>query len=134
MDVLEPGQIWVHAFQFSQQQVIDFAKVTGDDNPVHLDTAYAATTAFKRPIVHGMLGACVFSKVFGTICPGPGSLYLSQTLDFKQALVVDTGYEARFTVVEEAGRKRFKIRTQIFDRLAGTEMVDGEALLRVMKR
>jgi len=134
MNSLETGQIWTHKFSFSQNQVAEFAKVTGDDNPVHLDADYAAKTAFKRPIVHGMLGACVFSKVFGTIYPGPGSLYLSQTLDFKGALVVDTDYEALFTVVEEVAKKRFRIRTRIVEVSTGAELVDGEAVIRITNR
>ena len=86
------------AFRFSQADVIDFARVTGDNNPLHLDADYAATTPFKRPIIHGMLGASVFTKVLGTEFPGYGSVYLGQTLEFLRPMFVDTDYEAVFTV------------------------------------
>ena len=69
-----------HLFSFTQKDVEAFAKVTGDNNPVHLDESYAAKTMFKRPIMHGMLGATVFSKVFGTMFPGEGTIYLSHYL------------------------------------------------------
>ena len=87
-----------YAFRFSQADVADFARVTGDNNPLHLDDDYAATTSFKRPIIHGMLGASVFTKVLGTEFPGYGSVYLGQTLEFLRPMFVDTDYEAVFTV------------------------------------
>ncbi|GAB3808428.1 MaoC family dehydratase [Spirosoma humi] len=87
-----------YAFRFSQADVTDFARVTGDNNPLHLDADFAAQTPFKRPIIHGMLGASVFTKVLGTEFPGYGSVYLGQTLEFLRPMFVDTDYEATFTV------------------------------------
>ena len=130
MDQLEPGASWTHEFSFTQEQVNDFARITGDNNPLHLDPVYAATTAFRRPIMHGMLSACVFSKVFGTINPGPKSIYLSQTIEFQGALYVDTRYRAEFTVKESDGKRRC-IQTQILDPESGKVLTNGEAWLRV---
>lgn len=87
-----------YSFRFSQADVIDFARVTGDNNPLHLDADFAAQTPFKRPIIHGMLGASVFTKVLGTEFPGYGSVYMGQTLEFLRPMFVDTDYEATFTV------------------------------------
>ncbi len=87
-----------YAFRFSQADVIAFAQVTGDNNPLHLDAEFAAQTPFKRPIIHGMLGASVFTKVLGTEFPGYGSVYLGQTLEFLRPMFVDVDYEAVFTV------------------------------------
>ena len=87
-----------YVFRFSQADVVDFARITGDNNPLHLDADFAATTPFKRPIIHGMLGASVFTKVLGTEFPGYGSVYLGQTLEFLRPMFVDTHYEATFTV------------------------------------
>jgi acyl dehydratase len=129
---MELGQTWKHEFCFSQDQVNAFAKVTGDTNPLHLDPEYAAQTAFKQPIIHGMLGACVFSKVFGTIFPGPKSIYLSQNLDFKRALLPGNTYLAQFEVIEALPeKKRFKVQTTILNPKSGDLMTDGEAWLRV---
>ncbi|MGA9763463.1 MAG: MaoC family dehydratase, partial [Rhodomicrobium sp.] len=60
-----------------------FAQVSGDVNPIHLDDAYAKETPFRRRIAHGMLSAAYISAVFGTKLPGPGCIYISQTLNFK---------------------------------------------------
>lgn len=87
-----------YAFRFSQDNVVDFARVTGDNNPLHLDADFASQTPFKRPIIHGMLGASVFTKVLGTEFPGYGSVYLGQTLEFLRPMFVDTDYEATFIV------------------------------------
>ena len=98
MQSFEPGATHRHSFRFSQTDVDAFAQVTGDNNPLHLDAAYAAQTPFKRPIIHGMLGASIFTKVLGTEFPGYGSGYLAQTLEFLRPMFVETDYEAVFTV------------------------------------
>ena len=72
------GLSYEHEFSFSQDSVKRFAEVTGDNNPIHLDSVYAATTPFKKPIMHGFLSGSIFSKVFGTIYPGEGTIYLKQ--------------------------------------------------------
>ena len=87
-----------HRFRFSQADVVDFARVTGDNNPLHVDPDFAAQTIFKRPIIHGMLGASIFTKVLGTEFPGYGSVYLGQTFEFLRPMYVETDYEATFTV------------------------------------
>ena len=92
------GQTYSHEFRFSQDDVIAFANATGDKNPVHIDADYAAKTQFKRPIMHGMLSASLFSKVFGTLFPGEGTIYLKQSLNFLKPMYVDTDYVAEFVV------------------------------------
>lgn len=105
-----------HAFRFTQADVEEFARVTGDNNPLHLDAEFAATTAFKRPIIHGMLGASVFTKVLGTQFPGFGSVYLKQTLEFMRPMFVETDYEAVFTIIGiNPDKHTAEISTEIFD-------------------
>jgi len=112
----EIGSQFTHSFKFSQEDVAAFARVTGDTNPLHLDADYAATTAFKRPIIHGMLGASVFTKVLGTEYPGYGSIYVSQTLNFLRPMFVDTDYEAVFTITNLNPEKNMaEISTEILD-------------------
>jgi len=94
------GSIYRHHVKFSQSEVEKFSNITGDNNPIHLDHEYASKTKFKKPIVHGMLTASVFSKVFGTLFPGDGSIYLSQDINFKAPVYVDRLYSAEFEVME----------------------------------
>lgn len=123
------GDTFDHTFSFTQEDVISFAKVTGDNNPVHLDEAYAASTIFKRPIIHGMLGATVFSKVFGTIFPGEGTIYLNQNLQFMRPMLVDTNYTAHFEVLEiDREKHRATINTSVLNE-EGKKVVDGIAIL-----
>jgi acyl dehydratase len=122
------SQIYTHEFRFSQEEVARFAEVTGDKNPVHLDPEYAAKTMFKRPIMHGMLGASLFSKVFGTLFPGEGTIYLKQSLNFLKPMYVETDYVAEFTVKEIIKDKnRAIIETLIKDKANNFVCTSGEA-------
>ena len=118
-----------YTFSFSQEQVIAFAEVTGDNNPIHLDEAYAKTTVFKQRILHGFLGASVFSKVFGTMFPGEGTVYLKQSMSFLRPMIADTNYKAIFTVSKVFSEKnRAIVKTEVFnDR--NKAMISGEALI-----
>jgi acyl dehydratase len=89
-----------HTFEFSQQQVAQFADVTGDHNPIHLDATYAASTPFQKPIMHGFLSGSVFSKVFGTIYPGEGTIYIEQQMIFKRPMFPGQRYIAKFTLID----------------------------------
>lgn len=125
--MIEVNQVFTHDFQFSQQEVTQFAEVTGDKNPVHTDPDYAAKTMFKRPIMHGMLGASLFSKVFGTLFPGEGTIYLKQTLNFLKPMYVDTPYQAVFTVKEVLKDKNRAIVETVIKDNDGKLCTSGEA-------
>lgn len=124
------GTIYRHKFSFTQDDVILFAQVSGDNNPLHLDEAFAATTAFKRPIIHGALASSIFSKIMGTEFPGFGSVYLKQVSEYKRPMFVDTEYEAVFTVssINEA-KHTAEITTEIFDVLSNKKTTEGMALI-----
>ena len=125
---LHLNQTFSTNFSFSQQDVADFARVTGDNNPVHLDEEFASKTIFKTRIMHGMLGACVFSKVFGTLFPGEGTIYLSQSVNFLKPMYVDVIYEAHFEVMEILEKNRARISTTILTN-EGKKVVVGEAVV-----
>lgn len=126
--MIEVGTTYTHSFSFTQEEVVRFAEVTGDKNPVHLDAAYAATTMFKRPIMHGFLGGAVFSKVFGTLFPGEGTIYLKQSMAFMRPMYVDTKYEVRMTVKEVNKEKhRATVDTLVVDVASGETTISGEA-------
>ena len=125
---IQLNEIYKHEFSFTQGDIIKFAEVTGDKNPVHLDAEYASTTLFKVPIMHGMLGASLFSKVFGTLFPGEGTIYLKQSLSFLKPMFVDTVYEAVFTVKDiNTEKHRATIETTIIDKTTGALCTSGEA-------
>lgn len=93
---MEVGDAFTYRYHFSQADVQTFADLTGDNNPLHLDADYAATTPFKRPIMHGMLSASVFARVFGRNFGGTGGVHLSQLLEFVRPMYPDTDYDANF--------------------------------------
>lgn len=64
---------------FSDDDIIEFSKISKDDNPIHIDAGYAAKSIFKKRVVHGVLLISMFSKIFGTMYPGNGGIYLSIT-------------------------------------------------------
>ena len=126
--LLEVGDTYTHTFSFTQAQVIEFANLTGDKNPLHLDAEYAATTVFKKPIIHGLFGMSVFSKIMGMEFPGEGSIYMSHSLEFKRPMYVEVSYEAIFTVAE-IDRKRHTaiVNTQVFNSQTKKITIDGHS-------
>lgn len=84
----------------SQKDIVLFAACSGDVNPVHLDKDYAATTAFGEPIAHGMWTGALISAAIATQLPGPGSVYRSQTLNFKFPVKVGDTVTVTLTVSE----------------------------------
>lgn len=126
--MIEKDQTYSHDFRFTQDEVNRFAEVTGDKNPVHTDADYAAKTMFKRPIMHGMLSASLFSKVFGTLFPGEGTIYLKQSLNFLKPMYVETDYVAEFRVIEVVKDKnRAVVETLIKDKNTKLVCTSGEA-------
>jgi len=135
LHMIDAGQVYTHEFSFTQNDVERFAEVTGDKNPVHLDAEYAAKTMFKKPIMHGFLGGAVFSKIFGTLFPGEGTIYLKQSMSFMRPMFVDTIYEARMTVKEVNKEKhRAIVETIIADKNTGDVTISGEATVMNVSR
>jgi acyl dehydratase len=122
--------VYRHKFSFSQEDVILFAQVSGDNNPLHLDADFAATTVFKRPIIHGALASSVFSKIMGTEFPGFGSVYMKQVSEYKRPMFVDTEYEAVFTVMSiNSDKHSAEISTEIFDVATAKKTTEGMAVI-----
>src|SRR5262245_44757002 len=97
---LEPGMEASLARTVTAADILAFSEVTGDKNPVHLDAEFAAKTMFKEPIAHGMLTASYISAVFGSELPGPGAIYISQTLNFRGPVKVGDRVIAKVRVME----------------------------------
>jgi 3-hydroxybutyryl-CoA dehydratase len=117
----------------TEADIVAFAAVTGDTNPVHLDADYAATTSFGERIAHGMLSAGHISAVLGTTLPGPGAVYLSQSLAFKRPVKIGVEVTAKVTVTAiDAARARVTLATVC--QVGGKTVVDGEAVVLVPKK
>ncbi len=117
----------------SEADVYAFAAVSGDRNPVHLDEAYAAATPFRKRIAHGMLSAAYISTVFGTILPGPGAIYISQTLNFKAPVFIGDEVIATVRITELIPAKRRALFTCLCT-VNGKTVLEGEAVIMVPAR
>lgn len=132
-DALEVGMTAAIGRTVSEADILMFAGVSGDTNPVHVDEEFAASTMFGGRIAHGMLSASYVSTVFGTKLPGPGCIYLSQSLRFKAPVKVGDTVEARVTVTElNAAKRRAKFSTVCT--VAGKVVLDGEAEIMIPAR
>lgn len=110
-----------------------FAEVSGDRNPVHVDADYAATTMFKERIAHGMLSAAYISAVFGMVLPGPGAIYISQTLNFKAPVKIGDTVVTTVKVAELVPEKK-RAKFECVCTVNGKPVVQGEAVLMVPAR
>lgn len=125
--MLKEGDTFIHEFSYTQDDVNTFANLTGDNNPIHLDAEYAATTMFKKPIIHGALSSSVFSKILGTEFPGEGTVYLGQESNFLRPMFVDNNYIAEFSIISITDKKQATISTSIKDANTGKVTVKGQA-------
>jgi 3-hydroxybutyryl-CoA dehydratase len=114
----------------SSSDVVGFAEVTGDRNPIHLSEHFAAKTAFGTRIAHGLYTASLISAVLGTRLPGPGAIYISQTLNFRAPVKIDDTVEVTVTVTELVPEK-FRARLRCECSVGGEIVLDGEALVKV---
>jgi 3-hydroxybutyryl-CoA dehydratase len=114
----------------SSSDVVGFAEVTGDRNPIHLSEHFAAKTAFGTRIAHGLYTASLISAVLGTRLPGPGAVYISQTLNFRAPVKIGDTVEVTVTVLELEAKK-FRARLACTCSVDGETALDGEALVKV---
>ena len=110
-----------------------FAAVSGDVNPVHLDASYAATTPFGERIAHGMLAGAFISAVLGVKLPGPGAIYLSQSLRFRRPVKIGDTVTAQVAVTGLDDR-RGHVTLSTVCQVNGKPVVEGEALVMVPRR
>ncbi|RDE24726.1 acyl dehydratase [Motiliproteus coralliicola] len=114
----------------TEADVNTFAEVTGDDNPVHVNAEYAATTMFKQRIAHGMLSAGYISAVLGTKMPGPGAIYVDQQLKFKAPVMIGDTVTTTATILEINARRRRVILKTVCS-VADKVVAEGQATLMV---
>jgi 3-hydroxybutyryl-CoA dehydratase len=107
-----------------------FGEVSGDMNPVHFDEEYARTTPFKTRIAHGMLSASFFSTILGTKLPGPGTIYMSQSLRFKAPVKIGAEVTATLTVREIIPEKR-RVMFDCVAKVGDQIVIEGDALVMI---
>jgi 3-hydroxybutyryl-CoA dehydratase len=133
LEDMKVGMAASYARTVTEADLVLFAGVTGDNNPVHLNQEYADRTMFGGRIVHGMLTASFISTVLGMKMPGPGAIYVSQKLDFKAPVRIGDTVTARATVVA-VDRDRGRVTVHTICTVGDTVVIDGEAELMVLRR
>lgn len=130
---LSIGMTEVYSKDVRSSDVVGFAEITGDRNPIHLSEHFAAKTPFKGRIAHGLYTAGLISAVIGTRLPGPGAIYVSQTLRFLAPVKIGDTVDAIVEVTElneERQRANLSCRCQVGD----TVVLEGEAVVKVPRR
>ena len=130
---LSVGMTETYSKTVKSSDVVGFAEITGDRNPIHLSEHFAAKTPFKGRIAHGLYTASLISAVIGTRLPGPGAIYISQTLKFLAPVKIGDTVDATVEVVEliePKQRARLSCRCKVGD----TVVLEGEALVKIPAR
>jgi len=130
---LEEGQSASFSKTISEADILMFAGVSGDTNPVHLDAEFASQTMFKERIAHGMLSASLISTVLGTKLPGPGAIYMSQTLKFKAPVKIGDTVTATCTI-DQLNREKRRASIACVCTVGGKAVIEGEATVMVPSR
>ena len=133
LEDLKVGQQAMFGRTVTDADIVAFAGVSGDTNPIHLHDGFARTTRFGQRIAHGMLSGSYISTVIGTKLPGPGAVYISQTMNFMAPVIVGDTITAVATITAiDDKRRRVTLKTQC---LNGEKVViDGEAIVLVPRR
>ncbi len=130
---LSLGQSASFAKTITEADILLFAAVSGDTNPVHINAEAAAASMFKERIAHGMLSASLISTVLGTKLPGAGTVYLGQNLKFKAPVRIGQTVTATVVITAlDAARKRVTLSTTCT--VEGKAVIEGEAIVMVQAR
>jgi 3-hydroxybutyryl-CoA dehydratase len=116
---------------FTDEDVRGFAQISGDTNPVHLDDDYAAATRFGRRLVHGMLTASLLSAALANDLPGEGTIYMSQTLQFKAPVFIGDTITATVEVIKYREERRIATLATTCTNQDGKVVLEGEAVVLV---
>ena len=133
LEDLSVGQSAMFGKTVTEADIMAFAGVSGDTNPIHLHEAFAKTTRFGQRIAHGMLSGSFISTVIGTKLPGPGAIYVSQTMNFMAPVLIGDTITAVATVSAiDATKRRVTLKTQCLN--GDKVVIDGEATILVPRR
>ena len=118
--------------KITESDIIIFSKISGDKNPIHLSDEFAKKTRFKKRIAHGYLSASLFSGIFGEKLPGPGCLYLSQSLQFKYPVYIDDIVTATVKIIDIVAEKN-TLKFSTICKVDKTTVIDGIAEIYIPK-
>ena len=133
MTTLIVGDSASRSMTITDETIRAFADLTGDHNPVHLDDAYAAGTRFGRRIAHGMIAAGLISATLANDLPGPGTVYLGQTLQFKAPVYPGDTITATVEVKSVRPDKPIVVLTTVCTNQDGARVLEGEATVLVSR-
>ena len=128
MSEIEVGQAAEFTKTVTETDVVLFAGITGDLNPAHIDDVWAQASRFGGRIAHGMLSASFISTVLAMKLPGPGTIYLSQSLRFTGPVKIGDTVTARVEVAEVMPKRRIRLTTTVRTH-DGTQVIEGEAVV-----
>ncbi len=133
---LSIGQSAESSRTVTQEDIIAYAALSGDENPVHLDAQFAAQTPFKGVIAHGMLSASFISAILGTRLPGEGTIYLGQSVAFLAPVRPGDVVVTTVTIKElrDKGRSRGEVICLTTARVGEVMVINGEATVMIPKR
>ena len=132
-DTLKVGDKDSTSKVITSEDVLLFAQVSTDNNPVHVDEEFAKTSIFGKRIAHGMLGASLISAVLGTKLPGFGTIYMSQEVKFKRPVFLGDTLTAWVEVAEKIDAKKRMILHTWVENQDGVAVSDGQALVQFDK-
>ncbi len=127
MSGLHEGKVGTSTLAVTAEVVDGFAHVTGDRNPIHMDDAAASASPFGRRIAHGMIGASLISRVVGTVMPGQGTVYLTQSMTFTGPVFIGDEITARVEAAERLAQPgRWRLKTEVH-KANGDLVITGDA-------
>lgn len=131
-DSIKVGDRRELAHKITAQDIQGFANLTGDNNPLHLDEEFAKRTYFRKPVVYGMLSASFISTVIGTLMPGPGALWISQTLNFLRQAYEGDNIRVVVRVKQKSHATRILVLETVIYNQQNQELITGEAKVRLL--
>lgn len=128
-DEIAPGDRAALTRTLRLEDIQLFAAVSGDVNPAHLDAEFAATDIFHHIVAHGMWGGALISALLGTALPGPGTIYLSQTLHFRRPVAIGDTVRAEVAVREKFSANAHVVFDCVITNQHGKVVIEGEAVV-----
>ncbi|HTO16989.1 MAG TPA: MaoC family dehydratase [Edaphocola sp.] len=133
--MFQVGDQFKQEFSYTQEDVDMYAKASGDTNPLHIDEEAGKNSMFGRRIIHGFLGASIFTRIFGTLWYADGTVYMGQSMKWFKPMFTERLYEGVITV-KEINKEKHRVNyvCEVFDKETGELTISGEATLMNRKQ